>query len=57
MPQSEDKLALDALNKYIQETTDNIETLESKLMSEQAKLLRLTHQKKSMENYLNSDNN
>lgn len=57
MPQSEDKLALDALNKEIIETEAIMDFLEYQLIVNTNKLNRLNDKKKSMENYLNSDNN
>lgn len=57
MPQSEDKLALDALNKEIELTNDFILEYNVKLRACELKLRQLEARKKSMENYLNSDNN
>ena len=57
MPQSEDKLALDALNKEIESIIDKVINLEIILAESKAKLTILQYEKKSMENYLNSDNN
>lgn len=57
MLQSEDKLALDALNKEIEIIADKISNLEIILAESMDKLDQLTARKKSIENYLNSDNN
>ena len=57
MPQSEDKLALDALNKEIESIIDKVMNLEIILAENKAKLAQLTNRKYMMENYLNSDNN
>lgn len=57
MPQSEDKIALDALNKEIETVIDKVMNLEIILAENKAMLSHLQHHKKSMENYLNSDNN
>lgn len=52
MPQSEDKLALDALNKEIETVIDKVINLEIILAESKAKLSNLQYQKKSMENIL-----
>ena len=57
MPQSEDKIALDKLTLEIVQLDSWIEGLEIQLTVKRAKLSLLKDRKKSMENYLNSDNN
>ena len=57
MPQSEDKLAIDKLNLEIVQLESWIEGLEIQLTVKRDKLSLLKSRKKSMENYLNSDNN
>lgn len=57
MPQSEDKLALDALNERILYLKEFIQLAEISLAADKCKLEQLIDRKKSMENYLNSDNN
>lgn len=57
MPQSEDKLALELLQCEINALKENIELLEQRVETYNAKLQVLLGRKKSMENYLNSDNN
>ena len=57
MPQSEDKIALDALNKEIEDLELTIFSYENHLRLMQERLVRFNNRKKSMENYLNSDNN
>lgn len=48
MPQSDDKLALDALNKEIENVINKVINLEIKLAKSKAKLSNLQYQKKSM---------
>ena len=57
MNQSEDKIALDKLTLEIVQLDSWIEGLEIQLTVKRAKLSLLKDRKKSMENYLNSDNN
>mgnify|MGYP003404411727 FL=1 len=57
MPQSEDKLALDFLKAEIDTLTDIIEQIKNTVTVYETKLEQLIARKKSMENYLNSDNN
>lgn len=57
MPQSEDKIALELLQCDINALKENIELLEQRVETYNAKLQVLLDRKKSMENYLNSDNN
>ena len=57
MPQSEDKLALDFLKAEIDTLTDIIEQIKNTVTVYETKLEQLIAQKKSMENYLNSDKN
>lgn len=57
MPQSEDKLALDLLKCEIKVLTERIEQIKDTAMVYEAKLQVLLDRKKSMENYLNGDNN
>ena len=57
MPQSEDKLALKELEQEIQTEQEYLEWLNDKVLVSEAKLIRLEGRKKSMENYLNGDNN
>jgi len=57
MPQSEDKISLNALNKEIEDLESLIEYHNDQLEAAKIRLENVTHQKKSMENYLNSDNN
>ena len=54
---SEDKIALDRLTLEIVQLDSWIEGLEIQLTVKRAKLSLLKDRKKSMENYLNSDNN
>lgn len=56
MPQSEDKLALDFLKAEIDTLTDIIEQIKNTVTVYETKLEQLIARKKSMENYLNSDN-
>ena len=57
MPQSDDKIALDLLKDEIKVLTERIEQIYSTAMVYEAKLQVLLDRKKSMENYLNGDNN
>ena len=57
MPQSEDKLALDLLKCEINVLTERIEQIKDTAMVYEVKLQVLLERKKSMENYLNGDNN
>lgn len=57
MPQSDDKIALDLLKCEIKVLTERIEQIHSTAMVYEAKLQVLQERKKSMENYLNGDNN
>jgi hypothetical protein len=57
MPQSEDKIALELLQCEINSLYDTIQMLEQRVETYNAKLKVLLDRKKSMENYLNSDNN
>jgi|CXWK01.1.fsa_nt_gi hypothetical protein len=57
MPQSEDKLALELLQCEINVLFETIQMLENRVETYNAKLQVLLDRKKSMENYLNSDNN
>ena len=57
MPQSEDKLALELLKDEIKVLTERIKQIKDTAMVYEAKLQVLQERKKSMENYLNGDNN
>ena len=57
MPQSEDKLALELLKDEIKVLTERIKQIKDTAMVYEAKLQVLQDRKKSMENYLNGDNN
>lgn len=54
--QSEDKLALEVLELEIAELEVHIDWLENDISIEKIRLNKLLESKKSMENYLNSDN-
>ena len=54
--QSEDKLALEVLELEIAELEVHIDWLENDVSIEKIRLNKLLERKKSMENYLNSDN-
>lgn len=56
MPQSEDKIKLEELERDIKATESIIEDLKTQLMVKEAKLIRLEGRKQSMLNYLNTDN-
>jgi len=56
MPQSEDKIALELLECEIKALKETIQMLENRVETYNAKLQVLLDRKKSMENYLNSDN-
>lgn len=56
MNQSEDKIKLEELEREIVELKNSIENLHSTIMVYEAKLIRLEGRKKSMLNYLNTDN-
>lgn len=55
MPQSEDKIALDALGLEIYQLQEQLRYLERDVVIKNSKLEQLIDRKKSMENYLNSD--
>ena len=57
MPQSEDKLKLTHLETEIRLVNENIKQLEMQLKYQNDRVIKLLDRKKSMENYLNSDNN
>lgn len=57
MPQSEDKLALELLQCEIEILNVGLKFMENKTIEFKAKVEQLESHKKSMENYLNSDNN
>lgn len=57
MPQSKDKLELDALGLEIYQLQEQLRYLEQEVVIKQSKLYQLCDRKKSMENYLNTDNN
>ena len=57
MPQSEDKIALELLKDEIKVLTERIKQIKDTAMVYEAKLQVLQERKKSMENYLNGDNN
>lgn len=56
MPQSEDKIALEELEIEIKGVDDYIELLKLRIETFTAKSNVLKERKKSIENYLNSDN-
>lgn len=56
MPQSEDKISLDFLKCEIDILTDIIEQIKNTVHVYETKLQVLIERKKSMENYINSDN-
>lgn len=55
MPQSDDKIALELLQCEIEILNVGLKFMENKTIEFKAKVEKLEHQKKSMENYLNSD--
>lgn len=57
MPQSEDKLALDELNEKILYLEESIQLDEISLSADKHILAQWKDRKKSMENYINMDNN